>query len=1123
MQSKLIYLLRVVVTAVLLAGNVAPLFAQNATGAINGTVKDQNGAVIANAVVTAKNKATGSLRNINAGNDGLFAFENLPPGEYEVKVEAQGFATQTLSVLVQVGNATTSNFGLSVGAVNQVVDVTGGPPVINATESSLGGVVNQRQIQELPLNGRSFLSVAGLEPGVNVNYVATSGPGNNNNFFQVSIAGAPQSMTVITVDGARTNDRVTGGTSQNFSAETVQEFQISTFGFDLSTGTVSAGAVNIVSRSGTNNFHGSGFYFYRDNDMAAYPSFTRDPKNPSPFFERKQYGGTFGGPIKKNKLFVFSNYERSDQVGAQTIQFSDPLLTGLNHVGELPFDQHLANVRLDYQVSQDHTAFFRTSMDRNDSISGGGNLESTWTASDNDSYQTQFGLTSVFTSKLVNDFRTSYSYFRNYLNPPTQAQCERVAKNPLYCFGVGGPRITFFGGVTIGNDTNVPQSRYLRTYQFTDNISWTKGSHRVRFGGNLEHSYGHGSWNRNDQGSFAVFAPTAVAASTAPGAQALYAALSSRLKPGSTETPTFADLLSLPINGTLSIGIGDGRSPVNYERQRLLRNNHVRFYGQDAWQIVPRFTLNYGVGWSFENNQVFHDLDRPEYVKPLGIALGKLPYDYNNFDPALGFAWSPNDKTVIRGSASVHHASLNIGFFKLNDRLLISPAGAGISQLTSAAVTNPKFLPGNGQPQTLNFTTPVAFTGAELLNLIPSLRGVLGTNLLFTGKDLSVRNIEISKTAAGPQNLDVLFDENYKTPYTVHINFGVQREVVRNLSVSADFVMRRGVKFGALEGQFIDRNLWNRFTHTVAPNGTAIPTRRPVLPACTATQRNDPKAQCSNGPILYAMPGILSRYTALQLKVDKRFGNGFQLTGSYALARYTTFTGTADFNDYSKGFGDAGIPKHQFSFSGIWNLPKYNGEQKIVRALVNNWQVSSIMQMATGGSNSVSLGTLDPEGDGTFVFRLPGTSINSFGRSQTADDIRRYVEQYNATFAAPKNALPNQIPSSQRDAVGTPFPYIILPNNFAASDSFLTHDLRLTRTIPIKEKVRLNLIAEGFNIFNIANLTGYSGTLNAYVRPTATTPGRDPNLTFGQPTGRVSPIFGTGGPRAFQLAARVSF
>src|SRR5262249_9814447 len=155
-------------------------------------------------------------------------------------------------------------FSMTVGAVKDIVDVTGASaPVINRTDTVVGGVVDQKQVQNLPLNGRSFLSVAALEPGVGITYVPTSGAGNVNNYFQVSVGGAPQSMTTISVDGARVNDRITGGTSQNFSAETVQEFQISTLGFDLSTGTVSAGAVNIVSRSGTNNYHGSAFYFFR--------------------------------------------------------------------------------------------------------------------------------------------------------------------------------------------------------------------------------------------------------------------------------------------------------------------------------------------------------------------------------------------------------------------------------------------------------------------------------------------------------------------------------------------------------------------------------------------------------------------------------------------------------------------------------------------------------------------------------------------------------------------------------------------------------------------------------------------------------------------------------------------
>src|SRR5262245_26874178 len=401
----------------------AASLAQNATGSIAGTVTDQNNDVVSNATITVTNRATGAVRKGATRGAGVYSVENLFPGEYEVKVEAQGFVTQLQTLPVVVGNTTTGNFSMTVGGTSQTIEVTGAAPIINTTDTTVGGVVNRDRVENLPLNGRSFLSVAALEPGVNITYAANSGAGNPNNFFQVSVGGAPQQMTVISVDGSRVNDRVTGGTSQNFSAETVQEFQISTLGFDLSSGTVSAGAVNVVSRTGTNDLHGSGFFFFRDHNMAAFTAFKRpcDPTARSPlcdvpsalkrledpFFVRRQYGGTIGGPIKKDKLFFFANYERNDQVGARTIAFNEPLLRGYNHVAQQPSKGHLGGLRLDYTINQKHTAFLRYGIDNNNGISGT-NMESTWVASDNFSYQTQMGFTSVLSANLVNDFRFSY-------------------------------------------------------------------------------------------------------------------------------------------------------------------------------------------------------------------------------------------------------------------------------------------------------------------------------------------------------------------------------------------------------------------------------------------------------------------------------------------------------------------------------------------------------------------------------------------------------------------------------------------------------------------------------------------------------------------------------------------
>jgi hypothetical protein len=1034
---------------------------------------------------------------------------------------------------------------MTVGVASQTVEVTGGAPVINTTDTTVGGVINRDRVENLPLNGRSFLSVAALEPGVNISYAANSGAGNPNNFFQISVGGAPQQMTVISVDGSRVNDRVTGGTSQNFSAETVQEFQISTLGFDLSSGTVSAGVVNIVSRTGTNDLHGSGFFFFRDHNIASFPGFKRpcDPTafNPlcnapsalkrleDPFFIRRQYGGTIGGPIKKDKLFFFANYERNDQVGARPITFEEPVLFGYNHIAQQPSNGHLAGVRLDYTISQKHTAFLRGGIDNNTGISGT-NLGSTWIASDNYAYQTQMGLTSVLTPKLVNDFRFSYSYFRNRLAPPTQAECEQISGDPGLCIGLNGPLISFFGGLQIGTNVNVSQDRHPRTYQFTDNVNWTKGNHRIRFGGNWEHSNNHGTWNRQAAGAFSAFSPTTVQSRNT----ALFAGLPASLKPGYTgPRATLEELLQLPMTGTLNIGIGSPTQPAPFRFNEVLANDHFRFYIQDGWQVRPGFTLNYGLGWSYENNVFYDDLDLPQYLAPLlGDKLKGPRSQYKNFDPALGFAWAlgQEKKMVVRASASLHHISPNVGFFNLNQRILFGPAGNGLQAATGAGLQNPEGAPGS----LLNFTTtPTSFTLADMLAFLPAAKDQLTADILsrFNGQDLSIRGVEVTKTVQGAGGLDAIYNSDSSlTPYTIHINAGVQREIVRNLAVSADFVMRRGVGFGTFELFFPDLNRWNDFapSYALLADGSVNPLsliRTPVIPACSTANRSNPQAQCSNGPIQYGLPGILSRYSALQVKVDKRFSNSFQFTGAYALSRYTTLASISNNNNLYEGFGISGNnPRHRFTFSGIWDLPKFKGDQRFLRGLLNGWQLSTLMEMRTGAPTSVTLpGILDIDGDGTFTFRLPGTTVSSFGYNLNADDIRNLVDQYNASIPAPKDTPLTGIPiGPQRDAIGAPLPFIILPDNFQNDDSFLTHDLRVTRNIRITEKVSLNLIGEGFNIFNIANLTGYSGTLNAYIRPTATALGRNPDLTFGQANNRVSPVFGTGGPRAFQFAARLT-
>jgi hypothetical protein len=1119
----------------LLVAGIRPAFSQNATGAISGTVTDPSNAVITGATVVATNADTGLSRTVTTGNLGAFRFENLQPGEYQVKVEARGFASQTQKLVVRVANTTTSNFAMSIGQSSETVEVTGMAAVVSPTESTISTVFNRVQVDTLPLNGRSFLSIGMLDPGSVVQYNAgesTMLPVFNS-ATRVSIA-SPFTGEVanvqanIQVDGIRVNDRYTGNASQNFSAEVVQEFQLNTLTFDLSSGSSASGVVNTVTRSGTNDYHGSAFVFFRDHNMAAYPAFKRSSFNPDPYFARKQYGFALSGPISKDKLMFFANYERNDQTGARTILFTDPLVYSFNHIAKLPAKANVGGIRLDYKLGSQHNVFFRFNVDQNHSMVGGATMESTWEATDNFSYQTVLGVTSVIKPTLVNDFRFGFSYFREWMAPPSMEECSSMSGNPAFCVGLGGPRINFnVGGFMIGNDFSLPQDRHQRTNQFTDNISWTKGAHNIRFGGNWEHMWAHGNVNVYRLGSMATYSPVQLQGLN----QALYNALPDSLRSVPGTTPTITDMMQLPMTGSLTLGVGDPSWPNPYMQSDLLANDLIRFYVQDGWQMSRKFTLNYGLAWSMETQIPYHKLDWPAYVTPLGLNREIIPMEYNHWEPAIGLAWSPGqgNKTVIRVSTALHWASQNRTVDRMSDQNFRSPAGAGLQALTSASIANP--LAGqSGQPATLNFAAPADFTAQDMLDYMPTASTqMIGIISKYSGTDLSIRNIELVKqTAAGATNW--VFDGNYKTPYSIQVSAGVSREIARNLGLSVDYIMIRSVHFGANDVFTMDINRWNRFSdYTINPNTGAAnpnPFRNPALPACTTAQSQDPKALCSNGPITYAFAMQAGRYNSLQIRLERRFSKGLQFTGTYARSRTTAYNGIARFDNFKDSYGITANPKHKMTANATWTMPEYKGGRSLLRGLFNTWQLAAIMQMQTGVPINVTMGTYDPVGDGINNFRLPGMDVTTFGWSVGADDIRRLVDAYNAKYPAPANVALKDVPRANRDAQGRAYPYIVLPDHFANNDSFMTHDLRLSRTFNIRERARLQLSAEGFNIFNIANLTRYSGTLDAYVRPAVT--GGTPTLPatgllFGQPMDRVSAIFGTGGPRAFQVSARLSF
>src|SRR5687767_15196276 len=310
--------------------------------------------------------------------------------------------------------------------MRDTVTVSGVVPLIRRDHHQVSGVVTREQIENLPLNGRNFLELAKLEPGV-----TSSVRGAFNRTFVPSLGAGLQTIprigfTRTTVDGASIHPPGTIGSSFQVSQEVVQEFQMSTVNFDLATSSTSVAALNIVTRAGGNETHGSGFSFYRDHNLAAYPGLGRDAFNPNPFFQRHQFGAALGGPIREDRAFFFASYERNDQRGIVSVRPSDPDLAWLAGLFSSPALSDLVSARVDVRLHSNHQAFARYTHDRGHSFfSGVGlpSLPSGWARFTGRLNQSVAGVTSVWSPNIVNDLRISRFSQDGSQNPVRPEDC----------------------------------------------------------------------------------------------------------------------------------------------------------------------------------------------------------------------------------------------------------------------------------------------------------------------------------------------------------------------------------------------------------------------------------------------------------------------------------------------------------------------------------------------------------------------------------------------------------------------------------------------------------------------------------------------------------------------------
>jgi carboxypeptidase family protein len=1053
---------------------IAPIaWAQAPVGTISGTITDPSGAVVKDAPITIRNKATGFTRQTKSENDGAYSAPALPAGDYEVQVQAQGFRTTLRQVTVNVGTIVKIDLALELGQTSEIVTVeAAGAAQINYEGHSVDGIISREKIQDLPLNGRSFLNLAMLEPGVTVSPGTTS---QTNSLFRVSVLGGDQDKTSITVDGGNVRNSIEGNTGINFSQEVVQEFQLSSTNFDLSTGITSVGSINVVSRSGANQFHGSGYFYFRDHNMAAYKGLARDPLSPDPFFARRNPGVSASGPIVKDRLFFFTNYEYMNQTQIFTVQPDLPSVRGLAGNFNSPYRAHLFSLKLDLKLNDKHNLFARYSHDQNKGFGprGDSTLPSNWLQNKNFSDQSILGVTSVFTPTLTNDFRFNYTYWQNRNLFADEDTCSG-------CLGLGFPQITFgdfSDNFAVGNTFNATQGRDLRRFTFTDNLTWQKSSHRLRFGVEIEHAPGTGFWGFCDPACVELVPPEALLGN--PQLAATIPVLFPKL-PRTIRTND--DLLNLPFAGAI-VGVGDPSQPPPFNIDKAKPNNRLRLYGQDTWRIKPNFTLNYGLAWNFESTLVNRDLDKPQYLAPLyGSDLSPTNNNYKNFSPALGFAWKVgNDsKTVVRGGAGIYWDT-ELLFRRLQERAFIGPIGNGRIQFPSTNFTN--IFPGifdllNRDPRTglprpvpIGAPLPLSLTNMTLGQFqqifnqqIGAIRQTFGT----VSNDLSVRNIQLNKSAAQ------LYPRDYPVQRSYHMNIGVQREVMRDMVLTVDYVRRVFVN------TLLDEIDYNRFDRRI--NGV----RTPVIPVCsTQAQRNNPTAQCSTGSISFWTPGGRGVYNALLLRLDKRLSNRFQFTASYALTGRNEVDDIVNLDNWFEGYGPQGS-RHIFNISGKVVMPW-------------GFELGVISSMASRGPVMPEISDVDLDGDGSDSTRIPGVKgFNCFNRGCGKDDLAQAVAAWNQRF-----------PFGSVDARNRPIPQLVLPTDYEFGDSFISQDVRLTKKFTWKDRYTLAVFGEMFNVFNVANLSDYNFTINSGA--------------FGQPTQRQQQVFGSGGPRAVQLGARISF
>jgi len=1120
------------------------------TGTIQGTVSDASGAVISDAKVIISNRSTGQVIELVSSATGMYASGALLPGEYVIRVEHAGFQTSQLSAIVSVGVITSGNLKLQVGRETQLVEVSGTAVQVNTEQPIVQGVLTSQQIETLPISGRNFLDLAQLEPGVQIQDGGNFDP-TKNGFSSISFGGRFGRTARISVDGMDISDETVGTTTQNISAGAISEFQLSQSTLDLSTELTSSGAVNVVTKSGTNALHGEGFYLFRDKSMMA-----NFPGGEDTYYQRSHFGGSLGGAVVKDKLFYFVNAERVKQGLVVPLAPAPPFdVLPKSYPGG--FKDTMTMGKLDWRIKPDMTLFYRINYEWNGDTRAYGSTYQPFTNRDNTPSHV-VGLD--FNTRGYNHaIRFGYLRFQNHITDAVTGNAG--VYNPGAPAGVA-IRVGPAGVETrFGPSRLAPQATFQGNLQVKyDGGKLVASSHVLRYGI---------SYNRIRGGGFASFYGIAPEIRTSNN-QAAQDMAAIGPYPGGATNPLNYEISSI----LLSNGQGFFTEKPGYGYPAGGQwDDRLGLYFGDSWKIKQNFTLTYGVRWSRDTGRADSDLAPltcgqinsaafSPYLPCTGSALlldqfgqsgigGRVRQPNTNFGPQVGFAWDPrkNGKTVIRGGVGLYYEN---GIF--NNVMFDRPGRLSKGLFWGTATpcsSNSLNLPGGGEITDINGVPIATICGSrvgQVMTDVADLQRIFQAATTAAGAQVKGNFLGESLANGYSSTGNGFIASNFRSPRSVQMNLGIQHEFRRGTVLSADFLRNVGLRYliSYDTNHVGDSRFLNMTAATNAINATlascGVSTVDQAIAGCpnftggrgatiddfAGNGLDSGKMYNSGYPASYwgtgpdegaAFPGInalvgenemlfpsgRSTYTALQLKLVQNSDNPFRgvrhaaFQVSYSLSRFNSMASDQDFIPSAWDFRNPGHyfgpnsmdRTHQLSFGGTFDLP--HGPQL---SFVSHFfsplpQDLYIENQARTGEIFFS----DVVGDGSpYQHVLPGTQVGAFGRSVKASNINKVITQYNSSYAGKLLPAAQALVSAglftgaQLTALGAVADTLPLAPADQMNMSWARgFDAKIAWPIRIKERVTIEPSFAVFNLFNFANFNSASNYLSGFLNGSAGT------------------------------------